>query len=59
MYQFLIEKWEIDKDVLLKGNKIYSEDTCVFIPPCLNLMLTKREKKVKCNSYEGKKRRNA
>ena len=55
---FLIEKWEIDKDVLLKGNKIYSEDTCVFIPPCLNLMLTKREnKRGDCKIGVSKKRK--
>lgn len=35
--------WEIDKDVLVKGNKVYSEDTCVFIPHKINSMLTKAE----------------
>lgn len=33
--------WEIDKDLLIKGNKLYSEDACVFVPHKINSMLTK------------------
>ena len=35
-------KFQLDKDLLIKGNKLYSEDSCVFIPADVNLVLTKR-----------------
>ena len=34
---------ELDKDTLLKGNKTYSEDLCVFIPKEINSMMTKTD----------------
>ncbi len=33
--------WQLDKDLLIKGNKVYSEDSCVFIPQEVNTLLTK------------------
>ena len=38
------QDWQLDKDLLFKGNKVYSEDSCVFIPKEINSLLTKSDK---------------
>lgn len=36
------ERIELDKDILIKGNKLYSKDTCVFVSHAINSLFTKR-----------------
>ena len=38
---FSNQDWHLDKDLLTKGNKVYSENSCVFIPNEINSLLTK------------------
>ena len=35
--------FQLDKDLLTKGNKVYSEYSCIFLPKEINSLLTKRE----------------
>lgn len=44
---FNIESYQLDKDLLCKGNKIYNENSCVFLPSIVNSML------IKCDSSRG------
>lgn len=38
-YQNNIDGYELDKDLLVKGNKTYSPETCCFVPKKLNTLL--------------------
>ena len=44
---FGVEGFELDKDLLIKGNKVYSENSCVFIPREINSLL------IKCDASRG------
>lgn len=50
-FQNFAEWWEencinenfcLDKDILIKNNKIYSSETCCFVPPEINVLFTLR-----------------
>lgn len=38
------KKWDIDKDILIKGNKVYSPDTCCLVPSYINTLFIKSNK---------------
>ena len=35
-------RWGIDKDILIKGNKVYSSSTCLLVPHNVNCLFTNR-----------------
>lgn len=37
------KRWAIDKDILVKGNKVYSPDVCCLVPQNVNCLFLKRE----------------
>lgn len=43
-----MQGWHLDKDILVKGNKIYSPETCCFVPAEINTLF------IKANSKRGK-----
>ena len=43
-YEVAGERMCLDKDILYKGNKIYSRDTCIFVPHRINSLFTKSDK---------------
>ena len=42
-YEVPGEQMCLDKDILHKGNKVYSRETCIFVPERINLLFTKRD----------------
>jgi hypothetical protein len=43
-YEIENEKMQLDKDILIKGNKIYSPEACMFVPQSVNQIFVKRER---------------
>lgn len=41
--------WELDKDLITPGNKLYSPDTCAFVPRRLNLLINHNKRGDKSN----------
>lgn len=42
-YEIEGEKMHLDKDILIKGNKIYSPETCIFVPQKINDLFVKKD----------------
>ena len=42
-----MKDWQLDKDILVKDNKIYSPETCCFVPHEINKLFSKSGKKDK------------
>ena len=57
------DNWHLDKDLLSSGNKIYSKETCLFLPANVNTFLANSRKTDKSTSkfigvsYNNKKRK--
>lgn len=47
-YEVNDEMMCLDKDILVKGNKLYSPDTCIFVPSYINALF------IKSNANRGK-----
>lgn len=43
-YEIESKKSHLDKDIIIKCNKVYSPDTCVFVPNFINNLFTKNQK---------------
>ena len=50
-YEIKGEVMQLDKDILVKGNKVYSPDTCLIVPQRINMLFV--EKKNKWNLPSG------
>lgn len=42
-YEVEEERMELDKDILVKRNRVYSPDACVFVPKDINTLFTKSD----------------
>lgn len=44
-YKNYVDGWQLDKDILSNGDKVYSPQTCCFVPREINMVLAKKDAK--------------
>jgi hypothetical protein len=50
------ERIHLDKDILVKGNKVYSPETCMFVPQRINMMFMDKSRVVDSDLPTGIRR---
>lgn len=48
-YEIESDSMQLDKDLLIKGNEVYSPETCIYVPKKINTLITHRNR-----VYRGK-----
>lgn len=59
IYKYKNQNLQIDKDILIKSNKVYAPDTCIFVPSLINTLFIKSNKsrgKLPIGVYKCKKK---
>lgn len=44
-YAYIKECWHLDKDILIKGNKVYRPEACTFVSSHVNVVVTTKPKR--------------
>lgn len=58
LYQIGNERMHIDKDILVKDNKVYSPETCIFVPQRINMLFMTKSRTVDTDLPTGIHRSN-
>ena len=53
-YEIENQRMHLDKDILIKGNKIYSPDTCIFVPQRINTLIIKSDNIQATRHYDNR-----
>ena len=48
------DEWAIDKDILIKGNKVYSPNACCLVPQNVNMLFAKKKERYFTNRSSQK-----